>query len=442
MTDGEIVCELLSKRHNVVRIGFQSLAQVEQGVTSSMLQPSRRKLEQLPLFGTSERSAQSAARSAGGILYQIRYATLRALHMEPGQQLGIEYLDDVSLIDPDYRAWRMQIKNETTPLGNMNPGLWKTLAYWSKLVASSSASNFHLLFITTAPIHGDFPLMLQRQETTAKERREYVENNIKKSDSEKVQKWIEEVKSLPAPHLITLLGRVQVIQEDNADVLLDRIKSALRQRTFRDESIDSVAERLEGWVLQRAHEQFQDGKGVRLREDDVRATLQNLRDKEVRGRPSIRHRLTPVNPAEARATYQNRMFYRQLEAIRWPGQGLDTALVDYLRNRKERADWQKHLEVTPDEIANYEDALLDAWKNEFMDPAGRRTSGDEALNGRELCDTVMKASSPPLCDNVYPPRHVFRGTYHELADERRLGWHPRWQSMFSAEEDKGPGESG
>lgn len=383
--------------------------------------------EQLSLFDTSVRSPQSAARSGGGILYQIRYATMRALYMEPGQELGIEYLDDVSLIDSDHRAWYMQVKNEVTPLTNMSPGLWKTLAYWSKIASISSVHNLHLIFVTTAPIHGEFPLMLEGQ-TTPKERREYIENHIKKSDSVKVQRWIEEVRALAAPLLVALLSRVQIIQEGNADELLHKIKNALRRSTFRDESIDSVAESLEGWLVQKAHVAFQAGRGVQIREDDVRATLQNLRDKEIGVRPLIRHRTTPVNPEHERATYQKRAFYRQLEAIAWPG--MDMALTDYLRNRRERADWERHLEVTQTEIDNYEADLLEVWRAESLDPARRRSTSDEECNGRELCDAVMRSASPPLCGGTSPPPHVFRGTYHELADAPKLGWHPRWNSLF------------
>jgi len=407
-------------------------------MTSSKQPTSKRMPEQLPLLDTSVRSAQSAARSGGGTLYQIRYATMKALYMEPGQELGIEYLDDVSLIDPDRRAWYMQVKNETTPLGNMNPGLWKTLAYWSKIVSNSSAHNLHLIFVTTAPIHGEFPLMLEQQ-TAPEDRRRYVEQNIKKSKTARVQEWIEEVKSLAVPQLVALLSRVQIIKEGDADELLHRMKSALR-RTFRDESIDSIAESLEGWMLQKAHVAFQAGKGVQIREDDVRATLQNLRDKEIRSRPPIRHRLTSVSPEKERATYQRRTFYRQLEAIMWPD--LDMALIDYLRNKRERADWEKHLEVTRDEIDNYEADVLEAWKAETLDPAGRRSSSDEERNGRELCDAVMRSPSPPLCGVVFSPPHVFRGTYHELADGPKLGWHPRWESMFAVSNDSNSKKSG
>ena len=37
--------------------------------------------------------------------------------------------------------------------------------------------------------------------------------------------------------------------------------------------------------------------------------------------------------------------------------------------------------------------------------------------------------------NVYPPHPTIAGTYHALADEPALGWHPAWEKLLLDQEE-------
>jgi hypothetical protein len=36
--------------------------------------------------------------------------------------------------------------------------------------------------------------------------------------------------------------------------------------------------------------------------------------------------------------------------------------------------------------------------------------------------------------NMDPPDRTVQGSYHVLSDELRVGWHPRWENIFSKNE--------
>lgn len=375
---------------------------------------------------------QAAARSAGGFLYQIRYAAMKALELKPGQTIGIESIDDVDISGPNGQLI-IQVKNEVTPLTDMNRGLWKALAHWAREIKSVAHTDDNvgaLIFATTAPIHSGLPDLLSRDEVTLEDRKQYIIDKIGSSKDEKLDAWIQQVKELDSRRLGTLLSKVRIVAEGDAEKLLLTIKGILSFRSFRDEGLITVAQQFEGWIFQKSLSAFQSGHGARITEQDVRSRIQNIRDQQLPHRPHFRHRRTKIEPREI-AAYRGCVFFRQLEEIGLDPVPIDDALMDYLRDQKERSDWAQTLEVGRAALTEYDGELFEAWKHKFLDVAGKRARLEEKQNGLELYDAVLDSVSP-LLQGTPPPRHVYRGSYHRLADEPCIGWHPRWRELFSS----------
>ena len=109
------------------------------------------------LMGAKERGQYSAASSALGYLYQVRYALLESLRrLRRGQEfiVSIETLDDVVFENDGDAPELLQTKhhlNKPANLTDSSPDLWKTLRIWCEAIEADGVSQGTLyLLITTA----------------------------------------------------------------------------------------------------------------------------------------------------------------------------------------------------------------------------------------------------------------------------------------------------
>ena len=109
-------------------------------------------------MGVKNRGAYSAASSALGYLYQVRYALLEALRrLRKGQEflVSIETLDDVVFEKAGEAPQLLQAKhhlNQAADLTDGSPDIWKTLRVWCEAMATGNTLEGTLFFLTISQI--------------------------------------------------------------------------------------------------------------------------------------------------------------------------------------------------------------------------------------------------------------------------------------------------
>ena len=90
----------------------------------------------------------------------------------------------------------------------------------------------------------------------------------------------------------------------------------------------------------------------------------------------------------------------------------------------QRARWTDDALVSSRELRRYEERLLDEWEHVSGSVwEGIGDDGDERVRaGRDVYDRVQVLDLwiRPNCQE----RFVSRGSYHMLANELKIGWHP------------------
>ncbi|MDC3956221.1 hypothetical protein KEG38_20335 [Polyangium jinanense] len=344
----------------------------------------------------------------------------------------MEDLDDVSLGGPTGIVL-FQVKNEAKAVGDLNEGFWKALANWAREMARlppDVVSIREFVFATTAPITGNLPKAFLIPEPSS--RVDYFLRHLApiSSDDQGINDAIQAVKALDDVRLRSLLARIRIEKTGSAEELLAQLKRAFWRLTFHENDLESAAREFEGWFNETVLAAFDNGEGARIPGRVVLDVLQNIRSRFASRKRRYLHGTTSV-AQEDRTACHDRLFFRQLKEIELPPMALDNALVDFLREQWERAEWVTDLTVSRDELLRYESDLYEDWKHKFADVAQRRSQADENLNGRQLYDDLMDKSAHQLGGDV-PPPHVFRGSYHRLADAPHIGWHPRWEQIFGA----------
>ena len=292
-----------------------------------------------------------------------------------------------------------------------------------------------LVLATTAPVNGEFPTLLttdipcNKKSTPGEERRKYVRKQIPASKDPKVNQYIQDVKALSDGQLTMFLSKIKVVREGNAQELLTRVREKITER-FHEKDSEGASREFLGFIQEQVAIALDQGQGAQISQEDVHLFVQNMRDERNPRTLQFRHVSTVVDPDKERSGYQNSTFYRQLEAIDSSPDLFDTALVDYLRNMREHAEWARHNEVSHQNIRDYREQVHDRWRLQHLAIANQYSDLEDKALGRKICFSVLQSQSPRLRD-ASPPGHVFRGTCHELANASpRIGWHPRWKELF------------
>jgi hypothetical protein len=119
-----------------------------------------------------------------------------------------------------------------------------------------------------------------------------------------------------------------------------------------------------------------------------------------------------------------RVFVQQLQLLAISSRPLELAIRDYKRAYMQRSRWTEDALVSSRELRRYEDRLVDEW--EHVTAATWEALGDEdehrARAGRTVYETIqfLDLWIRPSCQE----RFVSRGSYHMLANELKVGWHP------------------
>jgi hypothetical protein len=137
---------------------------------------------------------------------------------------------------------------------------------------------------------------------------------------------------------------------------------------------------------------------------------------------------------QVHATLSSRpVFIRQLELIETDREQQISAVSDYLRASADKTIWGDKGILLPDSLDSWDDTLIRRHK------AIRQSLS--SLHGH-LQPTVLGAAIYAECRNLNPqletktvPDHFTHGCLNDLADRRKLGWHPHYDSLLMDKDD-------
>jgi hypothetical protein len=142
----------------------------------------------------------------------------------------------------------------------------------------------------------------------------------------------------------------------------------------------------------------------------------------------------PIGDSDIQQQVKVRPCYlKQLEAIDCDVDDTLEAVADFLRAKVNRFKWIEN-EIIDETIANdFQSKLLAFWKNQKKRIELTESSSDEIRQGQLLL-LDCKNRHETIRD-MHPPSATIAGTYHALADEPILGWHPNWKNLFNNKKD-------
>ncbi|MCH8616690.1 hypothetical protein LZ016_11340 [Sphingomonas sp. SM33] len=138
-----------------------------------------------------------------------------------------------------------------------------------------------------------------------------------------------------------------------------------------------------------------------------------------------------VEDEEALEPLDGRIFVRQIKALNAGSSRIRRAQKDFFKSGAQRSKWVREFKVNPDELAAYDQSLAERWERKsaiLRDELD--SSADDVAKckwGRTLLGWAEEQEVP-----IRNARAQFltSGSYHALADQMKVGWHPDYEALF------------
>jgi hypothetical protein len=387
--------------------------------------------------------SHSAAGPLAGFLHQVHWALvilLRAGRNDPTIGVRIEHLDDVEIVDGSDGAVIIQVKSSMQgrppPVTDTARDLWSTLRVWADYVRLNPrplAREQFILFTSAEAAPRSAASILrfgaQPDAITALAQLDAVANRDEgTTNTAAYAVW----RALSVPERLRILSAMTVV---DAIPPLDDVNGVIARELLTsmpgDAGVDRLRDGVLGWWMGRVARHIQSRgddvisfeevvNAVRIRVDDLATSELPIDDAIV----AYTHELESGDEAK--------VFVRQLRIIGAQDPRVLQAIVDYFRAKWHVDRWLREELFPPEHLARYHGDLTDRWsrrRSAILD----RLQGDENEEtlsevGRRLLAAVMSQQVALHHDRA--EEWIMTGTYHDLADNKRLGWHPDYEQRL------------
>lgn len=394
----------------------------------------------------------TAADASLGYAYQVRCSLLYALsHIRHGDafDVSIEALDDVAFLTVGGSPTELlQLKHSLKSKSNLtdaSPDLWKTLRIWAAAhKASTIGSSTRLFLISTATaLKGSAAALLRNDQrdidAALAALNATATSSVNKANTQAYGDW----QALTELDRLAILEQIEVI--DGAPTITS-LDADLTQEVWgftSKENIPAFLEYLEGWWFPRVVRHLADTTKS-ISSAEIEGQLEKLREEFQRANLPIDEELLKKELDVAlAASYQSQVFVRQLELVSASAPRVGIAIRDYFRAYEQRSRWIRQDLILDMELESYESRLCEEWElaREQLVGAAGSENADEVLKKTGLALLTWAENNIfPIRANVTVP-FVSRGSFHMLANEMRVGWHPKFKEKLASVLQSSGGES-
>ncbi len=388
-----------------------------------------------------------------GYLYQLRFALLGGLRLhDPSESVAVELLDDVSFSNPSGVADQLhQLKHSVqkkASLGAKSKNLWKTIGNWSSKVSNGKIDlqSTTLFLHTTGKVTMQSPLsklmLHDRDEATALAE---LRTAASTSTSDVISRNSSKFVNLKKREQKALLEQIIVI--DSAADIGEAARSIERVLAIssRPDDLESHRQYLEGWFFDQAIESLLGNRPRLVALQEIRNQSITIRDQLVADRlPELP--FTDV-PNDQIPDDDTRTFVRQLRLIASRSGRVRRAQIEHFRALTQRSEWSREGKVAVQELPKFDSRLIGEWEirheSACVNSEGKCESVElaEAERVFKWVEEHAPSSTQLFIRRSFTEPFLIRGSFHMLADRKRVGWHPRYIELLGDDQNSTNGET-
>jgi hypothetical protein len=389
-----------------------------------------------------------ASPSALGYIYQVRYALFAALKKirdldDPdNHSIVIEKIDDISFHNEGTPKELLQTKHraKTTKLTDKSPDIWKTIRIWAELISRGEidlySNTFYLITTQEAPSESLASYLSNEDQYRNLDEAICRVNSIcSQKVGKEIKKGVDAFNCLSEAQKIAFLSRIEIItQSRDITEIGTHLRNSLKLHATK-EHLTAYIERLEGYWFDKAIECLK-GNISSIKLSDVVYFFDDLRNQFLP--TNLPNDYSDLDIDELGFEDEDKDFLKQIKLFTSNKNVLNVAKENYYRTYAQVLRWQSDGLLQPNEMTKYRNKLSKEWANiNSLSEMEYDISSvkDQIKHAKNIYKHCQLDSVIPIRSH-FDDSYICRGTYHYLADNLNIGWHPNYLSLIDASNDE------
>ena len=329
---------------------------------------------------------------------------------------------------------------ETNPVSDRAIDLWKTFSNWKTAISSgqiSLATTRFEIYLAKRRTGKLVQLFHDAQTEEAAEAALVQARDLlwgaapncakKEKLAEALAPYVNHVLETPTDIAVGIIQRF-TLSVAAKDPLRD-LRPKVDNKWVRPESVDAVIQHAQGWIKEKMDGLILAGKPAVLNVDEFNDEMRSFLP-----RVDFQHILAAIAgklelTEDTLAAEQLRTYVRQLQLIDGSDEDVFEAINQFLRAAAERSAWSKQGLVHEKSFDEYEEALISAWKNKRS--LHKITHKDHTAVDRGKLLLADCSLHQQKLQGLEPPPFFTPGSFHALAEDQSVGWHPEYKKLLS-----------
>jgi len=380
----------------------------------------------------------NAAGQLFGYSLQFPRALLRLLQSGTDAKVGIEVCGDVSVFFPDGKILSEEDKSSLSRnvLTDTSTNLWKTFYNWINAINNRNlnARTDKFILYTNHTVTSDSVVLKLSEAKESKDIDEIVRFSINKlekiSKEQYVFKYMNSVLKENKDIFVEMIPNFEIIVDHKADDVYDSIRKEIRNKVVPEVQIEYLLGSLTGWLQTTISQKIASAEPAIISYSEFGTYFLHLFTMIRNKQELIDYALSKI-PAKnelAQKARERPLYIKQLEIIKSSQDDIIEAVSDYFRANINRQEWIEKAIINETSMQDFQDRLYSFHQNSKKQIALTKSHETSENQGQLLLLSCKNRRE--RISNMDPPDKTVQGTYHVLADEPCLGWHPDWQSHF------------
>jgi hypothetical protein len=346
-----------------------------------------------------------------------------------GSKISLENLDDVAIHHKSGSFVLEQSKSALSgnPASNKSVELWKALSNWAVLPKQIFDSVDLFRYYVTPLKGGDIIHELNDAKDARKAAlllKRFKTKSFLGTPGVGAEPLIAKFLAAGDEVCLRVIERFELVSEDDP---LEVIRGKLIA-TLPEENLDQFCEAAIGMAKADAESLIRRGKEPLIETGAFRRKLRAFIRKY-----DFSNLLAPTTSAPADYQISDTLtrqptFVRQLSAIEASPKLMVTAVSDFLRATADKVTWADAGSILEASLDELDESLIRHHELTTDELSDTHAELDALQRGRQLYRRCIELQMP--LEGRTLPIYFVAGEYNCLADDRRLGWHPDYLSLF------------
>ena len=387
----------------------------------------------------------SAPGPAAGYAFEFERALYWLARSPSGFSIGIETDDDVAIRHKDGSRTLEQnkhsIQEDAEPFGDRSKDLWNTLSIWVTALEEEEldGGKTRFLMVTNKTLPDCIAKRISKAETSDEITACIQELKLASvKPSETIRAYAEKVLAATSErHLHAVIKNCELADAASGTSGIDLRRLTIAELPIPEwltKDAESIANELLGWVKTQVLALWQTGQAAWISRNSFVTQFHAVLDR--RKRQQTRERAANLIPVidEQLGKEKGRVFVKQIYLVTDEDSRVDEAIREFLRCRIEKSRLSADGNITDQDWIDFEDSLKTRWSKIFsLFKRLDRAESEEDVGFKVFCETTdghRERLAGVETEQVY----LTAGTYHRLADQLVVGWHPRYVELVNQEE--------